>query len=173
MAQCVFCGEKAAIGKTITVGTMVFKACQDCYDAYYGRDDKVIVDAVRKAGLYNNEQRLAEWYDNRVEELRKKSVELQDMIDSYERKLKEEGVGTCPKCGAVMLEREKVDLIYANGDLPTLNLTFINTAQLKLRMVVCEQCGYTEFYSAGPDNYKRIEQNRIYLKEIKEELGEE
>ena len=172
MAQCVFCGDKAAIGKTITVGTMVFKACPDCYERFHSQNDRVRVDAVRKTGIYNDEQRLAQWYEDRVEELRKKADSLQEMIESYDRKLEAEGVGTCPKCGAVMLEREKVGLIYANGDLPTINLTFINTAQLQLRTVVCEQCGYTEFYSAGPDNYKKIEKNRIYLEEIKAELGE-
>ena len=102
MADCVFCGQKAAFGKTITVGTMVFKACADCYDRYSGQDEKIIVDAVKAARIFNDDVKLREWYDNRISDLKKDAELLRSEIDDYERELKEKTVGICPKCGGPM-----------------------------------------------------------------------
>ena len=173
MAECVFCGQKAAFGKTITVGDMIFKACADCYDRYSGQDDKIIVDAVKAARIFDDGVKLKEWYDNRNEELKKDAELLRTEIDDHERKLQEEAVGICPKCGGPMLGKGEHSLMTYVGGLPTLNRSAWNTGEFNVRIIVCQQCGYTEFYSKAGNSIGKLEKKRERLKTILEELGED
>ena len=173
MADCVFCGQKAAFGKTITVGTMVFKACADCYDRYSGQDEKIIVDAVKAARIFNDDVKLREWYDNRISDLKKDAELYRSEIDDYERELKEKTVGICPKCGGPMFGKGEHSLMTYVGGLPTLNRSAWNTGEFNVRITVCQQCGYTEFYSAAGNSIEKLEKKRERLKMIEEELGEE
>jgi len=173
MADCVFCGQKAAFGKAVTVGTMSFKACADCYGKYFGRDDKTVVDAVKAARIFDDTARLKEWYEDRKESLKEEAEQLRSEIGKYDKELKEKTVGTCPKCGGSMFNRGDHMLMTYVGGLPTLNRSAWNTGELNVKITACENCGYTEFYSVPWNSFEKIEKKRERLKQIEEELGEE
>ena len=173
MAQCVFCGDKAAFGKTITVGTMQFKACADCYEKYHGRNDKEIVDAVWSAGISNDGASLENWYKDRQESLKEKAELLRNEIADLKSKLEKQSAGTCPKCGGTMLKGNDLSILAYSGGLPTLNLSSLNTDYMTVHVLTCDQCGYIEFYSAASSAGKLLKQKETQLEEITAELGEE
>ena len=50
MAKCVFCGEKAARGKTIVIGDMSLSCCEICHEHFSDMDREDIARAVLDAG---------------------------------------------------------------------------------------------------------------------------
>ena len=140
MAKCVFCGEKASIGKTVVVGSFEFKACAACSEKYQNSSDAEIVLAVKDVGIYKDVQGLDTWIEEKAEALKARTAEIRNWYSEHRS-------GTCPKCGADMLRMYNVDVVAYIGGLPTLNLSSINTNTMPLEMHVCGGCGYTEFYS--------------------------
>ena len=175
MAQCVFCGDEAAFGKTIRFEDFSFKACARCYDSYSMSTKDLIMKAVQKAGIYRYMGDVSQWLKNneeeKAEERKEKIAKLKEDIESYEEWRTGRECGVCPKCGGAMLKMDPMDLVYYVGGLPTMNLTTWNAWTIEMDMAACEDCGYTEFFRK--DLKKRHEAYLSNKEQLDELLNEE
>ena len=154
MAKCVFCGEKAAFGKTLMKSVFEFKTCVSCHDTYEKADDVVAVVDAYNAGIYEQPQALVEWMDYELEKLQKEE-------QSYKEWREGRATNTCPMCGGRVLRMDPVSFITSGASLPTLNLSHLNTGSSTYEPYTCEYCGYTEFYSVDSMNRAKARKKRL------------
>ena len=167
MAKCVFCGEKAAFGKTLMKSVFEFKTCASCHDIYEKEDEvRAILDAYN-AGIYEQPEGLGRWLDEKLEDLSKKEQE-------YKEWRNDRISGACPMCGGKMISNDIVNFIADRVALPSLDRTVFNTTVVGFEPHCCEDCGYTEFYSVDSINRKesrkkRLERIDLLLRSLKNE----
>ncbi len=149
MAKCVFCGKKAALGKTINRAGFEFRACADCGLLYKDADDISVVIKAREAGVYEPSADLKEWLDDKL-------AKLKESERSLLRYREEHRDGACPKCGGSMIKTGPFSLIVSEPELFTIQMSSLNTGSLELEAKSCEDCGYTEFYHYLPRKRKQI-----------------
>ena len=140
MAICVFCGEKAAFGKTLEKTHFNFKVCAEHYEQYKNAGELDIVIDVLRAGILESTEDLEEW-------ILDTEARRREELDSYNEWKQGREAGICPKCGGEMLRLEPVEMVTNSPSIPTMNLTKFNTALATYEPHRCEDCGYTEFYS--------------------------
>ena len=171
MAQCVFCGDEAAFGKTIKFEDFSFRACARCYDSYSMSTQDLIMKAVQKAGIYKYMGDVSAWLEKneaeKAEKRNEKIAKLREYIKSYEEWRTGRECGACPKCGGSLLKQDPVEFVAYVGGLLTTNISMWNTTSLDMEMHCCEDCGYTEFYdTAAKKRRKAYLQNKEELEEL-------
>ena len=140
MAKCVFCGEKAAVGKTVHVASFDFKACPDCFERLKNASDERIYGEAYRAGLYSDMDRLTQRL------LEKRDAYLKNLAD-YNEFITENACGQCPRCGGAMVRRSRIKLLMSDeGLFPSLDVTQWNTSDFEVEPHICESCGYIDFY---------------------------
>ncbi len=149
MAKCVFCGKKAALGKTVNRAGFEFRACADCFQSYKDENDTGVVIRVLKAGIYEPSADLKEWLEDKL-------AKLKESERSLLRYREEHRDGVCPKCGGSMIKTGPFSLIVSEPELFTIQMSSLNTGSLEFEAKSCEDCGCTEFYHYLPQKRKQI-----------------
>ena len=147
MAKCVFCGEKAARGKTIVIEDMSLSCCEICHEHFSGMDREDIARAVLAAGIYGYPWLLEDYLERQAAKRREEYEKQLQRVEEYKKWRKGRVAGTCPKCGGAMIKNDPVDLITSGGALLTLQWSSFNTDTCRVTPVSCEDCGYMELYS--------------------------
>ena len=142
MAKCVFCGNKASIGKSINRASFDFKDCAECYERLKDASDELVESEAYKAGIYPDRDALAEKL------IERKDKYLAD-LEAYHNWVKENACGTCPRCGGTMVRHSGLKILTDTGDflLPTIDVNKWNTGDISVEPHICEDCGYMDFYS--------------------------
>ncbi len=141
MAKCVFCGEKAAVGKTVYSESFNFRACPDCYARLKDASNELIQREAYMAGIYDDMDALARRLLDKKDQYLRSTKEHEDWV-------KENACGTCPKCGGTMTLRNDIRFMIYLGGLPTTNISQWNTSDIPVEVHTCQSCGYMEMYSS-------------------------
>ena len=147
MAKCVFCGEKAARGKTIVIGDMSLSCCEICHEHFSGMDREDIARAVLNAGIYGYPWLLEDYLERQAAKRREEYEKQLQGVEEYKKWREGREAGICPKCGGAMIKNDPVDFLSTGGTALTLQWSTFNTDICRYVPVSCEDCGYTEFYS--------------------------
>ena len=149
MAVCALCGAKTKVfPKKREIGSEEIPLCDECYDLSKGTDYLELAEAVISAGLYYSCEQIAEWAENeRTKRSEKEAARIEYIKAHY--------FGVCPKCGGMMLEEGRRDILTDESILPLENLSKWNTDTSSFMTVSCDSCGYAEFYKFN--KYKKPE----------------
>ncbi|MFR5601354.1 MAG: hypothetical protein ACLTKI_02865 [Lachnospiraceae bacterium] len=145
--QCIFCRTQLGVlqRKKLHCGGTVQTVCGECYDRYKDYLPKERAELALSSSLAEDREELQEYLDNLTQAQEKEQE--QKTKEDQKRKTDQ----TCLKCGGSMLSYGPIQLKLGEETFFYSDLNRLMSGSLAVRVLRCQDCGYSEFYIPGEE----------------------